>query len=264
MKLLSSNFVLPMASVPGNPNEDCNIGRSVWKNEKIVELNESNDYSICYFGHTDEETYDEMGNPRIVTRAYPVRVKKPVTPEKIITAACMEVYGINNLEDYTNLNAEIMRKYINNPNDNDVKDHYSFIRWINEEIEIASGINIDKAKEIMINRITEYDKSEEVNSFSVNGNNTWLDKSTRLGLINSIKIEQNAGREESIIWFGTTNVTLDCNVAIQFLNTLELYAIECYNKTAEHKNNILKMTSIDDILNYNYTVGYPKKLSISI
>ena len=30
----------------------------------------------------------------------------------------------------------------------------------------------------------------------------WLDKSTRVGLMNSLTIEKNAGKETSTLWFG--------------------------------------------------------------
>lgn len=48
------------------------------------------------------------------------------------------------------------------------------------------------------------------------------------------------------------------------LSALELYALKCYNKTAEHKVNIENMTSVEDIVNYNFTEGYPDKLNFSI
>ena len=259
-----SNFALPMTQVPGTPEEDHNAGLTVWKNGKLIELNEGGDYSIFFFGHTTSETYDELGNPKTVTMAYPVRIKKPVTPEKIITAACMEIYGITNLEDQTNLNAEIMRKFVNNSSDADVKEHYKLIRWINDEIDIATGMTVEKAKDIIINRINEYDTSEDVNSFYLNGTLCWLDKDTRVGLMNSINIEKSAGRTESTLWFGTIHLTINCEVAIQFLSALELYALDCYNKTAEHKNIVSSLSDVDEIMGYDYTIGYPEKLSITV
>ena len=42
-----------------------------------------------------------------------------------------------------------------------------------------------------------------------------------------------------------------------------MYALECYNKTAEHKNNVEALTAIDDIVSYDYTKGYPEKLEIN-
>ena len=51
------------------------------------------------------------------------------------------------------------------------------------------------AKKEVIRKIDAYDKSSDVNSFLLNGIQVWLDKDTRVGLMNSIKIEKDAGKE---------------------------------------------------------------------
>lgn len=87
----------------------------------------------------------------------------------------------------------------------------------------------------------------------------WLDKSTRVGLKNSISIEKEAGRSSTTLWFNGIKLVLDCTLALQMLSILELYALNCYNKTAEHKNNIQALKTIDEVRNYDFTAGYPDK-----
>lgn len=261
---LLNKYAIPQVQIPNTPEEDDNVGKTVWKNGRLVEFDEGGDYVNVYIAHTDEETIDEAGEIKKITRAFEIRVKKPVEVEKIISAAQQEIYKIAHVEDLVNLNAEIMRKFVNSQSDETVKEHYRLIRWINDEINLAYGITVDTAKDIMINRINEYDTSTEVNAFYLNGIITWLDKETRVGLMNSISIEQAAGRTQSTLWFGTTSITVDCNTAIQFLSALELYALECYNKTAEHKSIISGMNDVNEIMKYDYTVGYPEKLSITV
>lgn len=53
--------------------------------------------------------------------------------------------------------------------------------------------------------------------------------------MNSINIEKNAGKEESVLWLNGIRITVNCDAAVQMLSSLELYALACYNKTAEHK-----------------------------
>ena len=53
--------------------------------------------------------------------------------------------------------------------------------------------------------------------------------------MNSINIEKNAGKKESVLWLNGICITVNCDAAIQMLSSLELYALACYNKTAEHK-----------------------------
>ena len=136
---------------------------------------------------------------------------------------------------------------------------------IQVDFGIESPISkLDQAKKEVIRKIDAYDKSSDVNSFVLNGIQVWLDKDTRVGLMNSIKIEKDAGKEQSVLWFNNICVTVNCDSAIQMLSALELYALDCYNKTAEHKANVQNLSSIEEVHNYDYTQGYPSKLELTI
>lgn len=123
---------------------------------------------------------------------------------------------------------------------------------------------LEKAQKEVIKKIDEYDTSVAVNSFFLNGLQVWLNKDTRVGLMNSLTIEKNAGKEESTLWFNNVCVVVKCDAAMQMLSALELYALECYNKTAEHKVAVEALESVEDVLNYDFTVGYPTKLNFTI
>ena len=123
---------------------------------------------------------------------------------------------------------------------------------------------LEKAKKTVIKKIDEYDQSSDVNSFFLNGIQVWLDKNTRVGLMNSLTIEKETGKEISTLWFNGICVNINCDAAIQMLSALELYALNCYNVTAEHKVAIERLTNIDNVLEYDYTSGYPDKLIFNI
>lgn len=123
---------------------------------------------------------------------------------------------------------------------------------------------IERAKNNVIRKIDEYDTSSNVNSFVLNGVQVWLDKDTRVGLMNSIQIEKSSGKEQSVLWFNNICITVNCDAAIQMLSALELYALECYNKTAEHKVAVQSLSTVEAINNYDYTQGYPSKLQFTI
>lgn len=123
---------------------------------------------------------------------------------------------------------------------------------------------LEKAKEEVIRAIEQYDTSDNVNSFSLNGVKVWLPKETRVGLMNSTTIEKNSGKEESTMWFNGICITVNCDAAIQMLSSLELYALACYNKTAEHKLAVSQLTEVSEVKAYDYTIGYPDKLSFTI
>ena len=120
---------------------------------------------------------------------------------------------------------------------------------------------LDVIKEEAIEQITEYDQSEDVNSFTLQGKQMWLPKETRVGLVNSVTIEKNAGKETTILWFGGERYELPVDTALQMLSALELYALECYNVTAAHKAAVNALESVEDVVAYDYTQGYPEKLN---
>ena len=120
---------------------------------------------------------------------------------------------------------------------------------------------LDVIKEEAIEQITEYDQSEDVNSFTLPGKQMWLPKETRVGLVNSITIEKNAGKETTVLWFGGERYELPVDTALQMLSALELYALECYNVTAAHKAAVNALESVEDVVAYDYTQGYPEKLN---
>ena len=120
---------------------------------------------------------------------------------------------------------------------------------------------MDVIKEEAIEQITEYDQSEDVNSFTLQGKQMWLPKETRVGLVNSVTIEKNAGKETTVLWFGGERYELPVDTALQMLSALELYALECYNVTAAHKAAVNALESVEDVVAYDYTQGYPEKLN---
>ena len=123
---------------------------------------------------------------------------------------------------------------------------------------------LSKQKRKLINEIDAYDTSDEVNSFFLNGIKVWLNKDTRVGLMNSLTIEKNSGKEESTLWFNNICITINCDAAIQMLSALELYALSCYNITAQHRIAVQNLTTLDAAMAYDYTTGYPERLSFTI
>ena len=90
-----------------------------------------------------------------------------------------------------------------------------------------------------------------------------FNKSTRVGLANSINIEREVGRSKTNIWLGDTLFILPIEKAIDMLCQLELYALTCYNVTQGHINIINQLETKESIEFYDFRIGYPKKLSFT-
>lgn len=141
---------------------------------------------------------------------------------------------------------------------------------INQIIELATQFfntlqldedTIEKHRASKLIDIDVYDNSDAVNGFFYNDNLMWLDKSTRVGLVNMLHSAKEMGRSTVNIWYNNqVCLELDVDTAQTMLAAVELYATDCYNITASHKKAINEMTSIDDIDNYDITAGYPPRL----
>lgn len=120
-----------------------------------------------------------------------------------------------------------------------------------------------RIKDIIIDKITKYDVSDNVNLFYLQGNPMWLNDTKRTSLIKSTNIRKSQGAVTTVLWDDNNNkYDIPVDMAINMLNTLEMYALDCYNQTAQHKKNISEMESIEDVLNYDYMAGYPKILHL--
>lgn len=120
------------------------------------------------------------------------------------------------------------------------------------------------AQKMLLEKITEWDTSEAVNGFILNGQRVWLDKATRVGLMNSTTIAKGMGQATTTLWLGDVKLVVECDKAIQLLSALEMYALECFNVTAAHKKAVAEMGTVEEVLGYDYTAGYPKMLEMSV
>lgn len=130
--------------------------------------------------------------------------------------------------------------------------------------EKYKGMTVEEAKEMLVAEITAYDTSDKVNGFMLNGLLVWLDKATRVGLMNSTTIAKAAGQETTTLWLGDVKLVVGCDKAIQLLSALEMYALECFNVTASHKAAVSELTTIEEVEAYDYKAGYPKMLEMSV
>jgi hypothetical protein len=58
---------------------------------------------------------------------------------------------------------------------------------------------------------------------------------------------------------------IECAKLLAMLQELEVYAVKCYNQTSAHLAAIDDMTlTVEEILAYDFTAGYPEKLTFTI
>jgi hypothetical protein len=115
---------------------------------------------------------------------------------------------------------------------------------------------LDSYKPILLKKIELYDQSQAVNSFIYKGTPYWLDKQQRA----CMKMVAESGLENIEIVFNNQTEILPAAFVKQFLTNLEVYAYQCYVMTAKHLQNASELWNPTDILNYDFTAGYPDKI----
>lgn len=131
--------------------------------------------------------------------------------------------------------------------------------WI--EYEPSAEELLEQAKAEKLRQIENYDSSNSVNEFTINGNSMWLNHELRQQIRTSADAYAAMGYENMTKVFNGAEFTFPITVWLQMLNALEVYAADALNATERHKNAVNAMDSIQDVIDYDYTTGYPLKLS---
>ena len=80
-------------------------------------------------------------------------------------------------------------------------------------------------------------------------------------------VEENVlkklGNETTSLWVNNKEITIKCDQLTDMLDKLEVYALNCFDITSKHKRNVYQLSTIEEIENYDYTSGYPEKLTFT-
>ena len=142
--------------------------------------------------------------------------------------------------------------------------------WVYDGVRLETGGMTSEAaltaaaQKMVLAEIEKHDTSPSVNGFMLNGQRVWLNKDTRVGLMNSTSIAKAMGKKTTTLWFGGMQIEVNCDKAIGLLSALEMYALECFNVTAAHKKAVAELNTVEEVLGYDYTKGYPEQLKMEV
>lgn len=128
------------------------------------------------------------------------------------------------------------------------------------EPEPTNAEKLAAAKADKIAQIENYDSSDAVEQFTINDVPMWLGHELRQQIRTSAEAYEAMGAENMTKVFNGTEFIFPIAVWKQMLNALEVYAAEALNTTERHKAAIERMDNIQDVIDYDYTQGYPTKL----
>lgn len=77
-----------------------------------------------------------------------------------------------------------------------------------------------------------------------------------------MKTVAESGLDTIEVVMGDISLSLPSEFVKQFILMLEAYAYKCYVNTAKHQQAIKNLTTIEEVLNYDYTTGYPEQITL--
>lgn len=251
--------------VPSTEADDLNKTRSKWENSLYVLLDEGR-FITRFIGHKNEMITSEDGSEEQITVAYPVRVEKPYTVDKAVSAAIMDAYGLLSAGELTAFLEDIARKHRQNSNDPDVMEFDYFIEWVRYSLDGTYATKLDEVKAEVLAKIDAYDESKAVNQFYLSGIGMWYKADKRATIRNLVESNIKTGNDRVTLWTEEEPIVgleFDCEEALMMLAQLEVYAGNCKAVTQQHKANVMALQTKEEIEAYDYTAGYPDKLNFN-
>lgn len=139
---------------------------------------------------------------------------------------------------------------------------------LSEASEILSNFTeepLSYLQALLLHNIETFDTSPSVNGFLLNGSVEWIDIDLRIKLCTrTLPEEKKAGKTSTVLWLGNKPYELPIETIEQIMHEIEIYAKACLDVTNSHKAKVLTLSDVSALVAYDYTAGYPEKLSFNI
>ena len=139
---------------------------------------------------------------------------------------------------------------------------------LSEASEILSNFTeepLSYLQALLLHNIETFDTSPAVNGFLLNGSVEWIDIDLRVKLCTrTLPEEKKAGKTSTVLWLGNKPYELPIETIEQIMHEIEIYAKACLDVTNRHKTQVLALSDVSAVVAYDYTAGYPEKLSFNI
>lgn len=119
---------------------------------------------------------------------------------------------------------------------------------------------LEQARNEKLKALSAYDNSIKVNGFYVGEQLTWIDRDTRNTYKASIEAAELLGETSIIVPILGMILNIPIDKGKIALAKIQRYADACAIVTATHKMAISQLTSEEEIMGYDFTLGYPEKL----
>lgn len=145
-----------------------------------------------------------------------------------------------------------------------------YLPVIPEQKEPSEEERLETKRQEVLQKIEEHDASEKVNRcrITIGGKEVsyWAGKMERSSLKTAVEDYMKMGRGTYRLDLREVgvSVSVDCLLLLEMLSALEVYAIDCYNKTTDHIFNVRRLESVEELEAYRYEEDYPGMLTFNL
>ena len=127
-----------------------------------------------------------------------------------------------------------------------------------------TALLLNAAKQRKLDEIADYNTSDNVDAFLLNGEKHWLTRDERAMAKLSTEARQRLGHYTTEQCLGGKFYTIPCDTLLTMLARLEDYALSCFNYAIRQQAEVNALTSLEEVENYDVTKGYPEMLTFTI
>ena len=149
-------------------------------------------------------------------------------------------------------------RYATKPTEEQVQT--DFVEWKSRHTVLL----LNAAKQRKLQEITDYNTSDNVDAFLLNGEKHWLTRDERAMAKLSTEARQRLGHYTTEQCLGGKFYTIPCDTLLTMLARLEDYALSCFNYAIRQQAEVNALTSLEEAENYDVTKGYPEMLNFTI
>lgn len=122
----------------------------------------------------------------------------------------------------------------------------------------------ENTRSIVLQKIQNYNMSDNVDGFILGGQHVWLTKPQRESLLTSLNMFVKAGVDTFPFVLGGRAMELPCAQMEAMLAAVEVYATQCLMVTAQHTAAVTALEKEEEMLAYDFTTGYPEMLEFDV
>lgn len=145
-----------------------------------------------------------------------------------------------------------------------------YVEQVAQPNDLPMPLRLRRAKNMKIRELEQYDSSSDVNDciivYQGEDIHYWASKDERNDLKNAVRDCVSMGRDTYRLDLRDKGISiaLPCELLLQMLAALEVYAIDCFNRTTDHNYAINALATLEEVEAYDFKVGYPQKLRFEV